>query len=226
MPPLNTSELHHTTTVTLRHYNNSAESFWEGTRDHDVSQNVSALLRHLGPSGPHRILDLGCGPGRDLVTFRELGHEPVGLDGAERFVRMARQHAGCEVLHQDFLNLQLPDRSFDGVFANATLFHVPRQELARVIGELWQCLRPEGVLFCSNPHGPNREGWSGDRFCSYLDLPTWRQVLTGVGFVELEHYYRPPGEPQHRQPWLATVWRKPAPAAADPEPRGGGQAGR
>src|SRR5689334_18858686 len=86
---------------TLAHYDASAESFWQGTRDHDVSQNIQALLRHL-PSGRRRILDFGCGPGRDLAAFAALGHEAVGLDGAPSFVAMARQHTGCEVLHQDF----------------------------------------------------------------------------------------------------------------------------
>ena len=193
--------------TTLAHYDGSADAFWEGTRDHDVSQNVQALLSHLEP-GPRRILDLGCGPGRDLRTFRDLGHEAVGLDGAARFVDMARRHTGCEVLHQDFLALELPVAHFDGVFANASLFHVPAQELPRVLGELRATLRPAGVLFCSNPHGRNEEGWNRGRYGTYLDAATWQEVATAAGFVLLEHHYRPPGLPRSRQPWLATVWRK------------------
>ncbi len=210
-PPLTTlnpERLRETSAVTLGHYNDGARSFWQGTSTHDVSQNVAALLRHLPSSGQHTILDLGCGPGRDLVTFRDLGHEAVGLDGAERFVEMARAHSGCEVLHQDFLALDLPERRFDGVFANASLFHVPSQELPRVLGDLWDALEEGGVLFSSNPHGPNREGWSGDRYCCYLDLDTYREFLTAAGFVELEHYYRPTGRPRAEQPWLASVWRR------------------
>lgn len=142
------------------------------------------------------------------MTFRDLGHLAVGLDGAERFVRMAGELSGCEVLHQDFLKLDLADRRFGGVFANASLFHVPSQELPRVLRELWTSLEVDGVLFCSNPHGPNREGWSGDRYCCYLDLETWRRFMADAGFIELEHYYRPSGKPRHEQPWLASVWRK------------------
>ena len=194
--------------TTLAHYDDTADAFWEGTRDHDVSQNVQALLSHL-EGGPFRILDLGCGPGRDLRTFRDLGHDAVGLDGAARFVDMARRHTGCEVLHQDFLALDLPAAHFDGVFANASLFHVPAQELPRVLAELHATLRPRGVLFSSNPHGRNEEGWNRGRYGTYLDLVTWRTLVTAAGFVELEHYYRPPGVPRTQQPWLATVWRKP-----------------
>lgn len=210
MPTLNTTQLLQASERTLGHYNERAQSFWEGTRDHDVSQNVAALLRHLPGSGPHAILDFGCGPGRDLASFKALGHAPVGLDGASEFVRLARAHSGCEVWQQDFLNLELPEHRFDGVFANAVLFHVPRQELARVLGQLWRCLAPGGVLFCSNPHGPNTEGWSGERYGCYLDLPTYQGLMADAAFIELEHYYRPSGQPRHLQPWLASVWRKPA----------------
>lgn len=200
-------ELREISRITLADYDDTADAFREGTRDHDVSQNIQALLFRLG-EGRHRILDLGCGPGRDLRAFRELGHEVVGLDGAARFVQMARRDSGCEVLHQDFLALDLPAQRFDGVFANASLFHVPSAELPRVLAELRGALRPGGVLFSSNPHGSNQEGWQGRRYGTWLDLETWRAVVGGAGFVELEHYYRPAGLPRAQQPWLATLWRK------------------
>lgn len=201
------AELRKISATTIAHYDDSAASFWEGTRDHDVSQNIDALLRHL-PAGRHRILDFGCGPGRDLAALTARGQEAVGLDGAAAFVEMARKFSGCEVLHQDFLALDLPPKSFDGVFANASFFHVPHQEMPRVLRELHVALRPGGVFFASNPHGANEEGWNRGRYGSYLDPPTWRGVVTAAGFEEIEHYYRPPGLPRVQQPWLATVWRR------------------
>jgi SAM-dependent methyltransferase len=205
---LGPDELHRISRVTLEHYDRNAERFWDGTKDHDVSQNVEALLRHLEGPGPFAILDLGCGPGRDLRRLSELGHEAVGLDGAPRFVAMARAYAGCEVWQQDFLSLDLPPVRFDGVFANASLFHVPVQELPRVLGELAATLRPRGVLFASNPHGRGDEGWQGERYGAWHDLATWRGYVASAGFELLDHYYRPPGRPRAEQPWLATVWRK------------------
>nr|MDP2192537.1 class I SAM-dependent methyltransferase [Rhodoferax sp.] len=195
--------------LTLAHYEQRAQAFWEGTRDHDVSQNIAALLQWIEAPAPFELLDFGCGPGRDLKTFKELGHHPTGLEGAARLATMARSYSGCEVLHQNFLELNLPGGHFDGVFANAVLFHVPSQALPRVLSELYATLKPGGVLFSSNPRGDGQEGWSGDRYSAFHDLQTWRNYLSAAGFVELTHYYRPAGLPLEQQPWLASVWRKP-----------------
>ncbi len=193
---------------TLAHYNKGAEHFWEGTRDHDVRQNIAELLRYIEGISPYTLLDFGCGPGRDLKVFTELGHIAVGLEGAMRFVEMARTYSGCDVWHQDFLKLDLPPGYFDGIFANASLFHVPGCELPRVLKELGITLKPRGVLFSSNPRGNNEEGWNHGRYGAYHDIKKWREYMTAAGFIEINHYYRPPGLPLEQQPWLASVWRK------------------
>jgi len=193
---------------TLGHYDQRAEDFWSGTRGHDVSQNIAALLRHIVSKPPATILDFGCGPGRDLEAFSKLGHTAIGLEGSERFAAMARVHSGCEVWRQDFLALDLPAEKFDGVFANASLFHVPGQELPRVLRDLHSTLRPGGVLFSSNPRGSNEEGWNRGRYGAYHDIESWRRYLQAAGFTELEHYYRPEGLPREQQPWLASAWRR------------------
>src|SRR5277367_5157801 len=102
---------------TLAYYEQNAEDFRAGTRDHDVRQNLDALLRHIKSAPPYKILDFGCGPGRDLKALAQLGHTAIGLDGSERFAEMARSDTGCTVWHQDFLQLDLPPAYFDGVFA-------------------------------------------------------------------------------------------------------------
>jgi SAM-dependent methyltransferase len=206
--PLDPTELERIAAQTLDHYAQRADDFREGTRDHDVSQNVAALLDRIEGAPPFAILDFGCGPGRDLATFTRLGHRAIGLEGCERFAAMARADTGCEVWQQDFLALDLPGASFDGVFANASLFHVPTQELPRVLRELHATLKPGGVLFASNPRGANEEGWNRGRYGVYHDLDTWRRFLRDASFVELDHYYRPPGLPREQQPWLASVWRR------------------
>lgn len=194
--------------LTLAHYDQRAEDFWQGTRDHDVRQNMEALLGAIESKPPFTILDFGCGPGRDLKAFKDLGHAPLGLEGSARFAAMARAYSGCEVWEQDFLALQLPAARFDGIFANASLFHVPGADLPRVLGELHATLKPGGVLFSSNPRGNNEEGWNRGRYGAYHDLDAWRRYVGGAGFEEISHYYRPPGLPREQQPWLASVWRR------------------
>jgi SAM-dependent methyltransferase len=196
------------TGITLEHYNERALEFWQGTRGHDVSQNINALLEQIQGTAPFTILDFGCGPGRDLRAFTDLGHVVVGLEGSEKFALMAREQ-GYQVWRQNFLELELPDNRFDGVFANASLFHVPSLELPRVLLEIKATLKPGGVLFSSNPRGDNSEGWHNGRYGAYHDLEAWRSFMADAGFLELTHYYRPAGLPREEQNWLASVWRKP-----------------
>ena len=112
--------------TTIAYYDLFARAFWNGTRHHDVSQNYAAFLDAIEGDPPYSILDFGCGPGRDLIHFRSWGHEAVGLDGSHQFVAMARSHSQCEVLHQDFLAMQLPESRFDGIFAKRLA--VPRAQ--------------------------------------------------------------------------------------------------
>ena len=192
---------------TLAHYDQHARSYWEGTHDHDVSQNIATLLKYIEAAPPFELLDFGCGPGRDLRTFKALGHRVSGLEGAPQLAAMARANSGCEVLEQSFLALDLPSSHFDGVFANAVLFHVPSQELPRVLKDLHMTLKPGGVLFSSNPRGDGQEGWKGDRYGAFHDWEAWRDFATAAGFVELTHYYRPTSVPLEQRAWLASAWR-------------------
>jgi len=203
MKPIN-NPLTDIETVTLSHYDQNADAFWLGTKDHDVAQNYAAFLAPLPKNKPLDILDLGCGPGRDVSYFKSLGHRPVGLDGSEVFCKMARAYTDCTILHQKFLSLKLSDFIFDGIFANASLFHVPSQELPRVLNELKSALKPDGILFLSIPRG-NDEGWSGQRYGHYMQLDVSKRFLEAAGFTMVDHYYRPFGKPLHEQPWLAIV---------------------
>ena len=195
-------------TRTIGHYQANAERFRDGTMDHDVSQNYAALLGAIVGPAPFSILDFGCGPGRDLAYFRSQGHVAIGLEGSAAFCDMARRHSGCEVLHQDFLELSLPVAFFDGVFANASLFHVPSRELPRVLSEIRTAIKPGGVLFSSNPRGGNEEGWRGDRYGCYWEVERWTEIVEAAGYEHVAHYYRPKDRPRGEQPWLASVWRR------------------
>lgn len=208
-PAASVDDAHAVVQSTLEHYSRHAYRFREGTWDHDVSQNRDALLRYISAEPPFRILDLGCGPGRDLIAFSRLGHTVVGIDGCAEFVKMAREASGADVWQQDFLDLSLPPDYFDGVFANASLFHVPSKLAPDVLQRLFRTLKAGGVLCSSNPRGKNQEGWSGERYGTYYDYERWNALMCEAGFTQLDCFYRPTGLPRHQQSWLVTVWRKP-----------------
>ena len=173
-----------------------------------MKQNIEALLRHTAAAAPLRILDFGCGPGRDLAAFRALGHEPIGVEGSPVFAAMAREHSGCEVWQQNFLALELPRGHFHGIFANASLFHVPRRELPRVLAN---CMRHCSPMACSSAPirvATTRRAGIAGAMAAYHDLHAWRAFLHAAAFAELEHYFRPSGLPLEQQPWLASVWRR------------------
>lgn len=197
--------------ITIAEYQSTAASFRMGTWDHDVSQNRTALVASM-PRNPGRILDLGCGPGRDIVAFQAEGHEVIGLDATPAFVAMAQQAGGGEVWQQNFLNLDLPDQLFDGIFANASLIHVPAAEMVRVLTDLQQSLVPGGAIVMSLARGDG-EGFAdrptGRRYTAYWEYSAIAPLIEQAGFVIDHHYYRPPGLPQAMQSWLAIVAKRP-----------------
>jgi hypothetical protein len=132
---------------------------------------------HRGAVAPHR----GAAAAFDPRLRLRAGARPCSTSCAAAIVRsawrarrpwrnMARTHSGCEVWEQDFLESRSAPGSFHGIFANASLFHVPRPELPRVLRQLQASLKPDGVLFSSNPRGDNQESINGERYGAYHDL--------------------------------------------------------
>ena len=106
-------------------------------------------------------------PYREPVTGSVRG---TGLDGCEAFCEMVRTHLGCDVWRGNFLALDLPSENSEGLFANASLFHVPTRYLKAVLDALFATLVPGGVLFSSNLRGNGQEGWMDERYGVYHDI--------------------------------------------------------
>ncbi|MEM7180767.1 MAG: class I SAM-dependent methyltransferase [Spirochaetota bacterium] len=195
------------TESTIQHYESRPEQFWQGTKDHDVTQNYDRFLSNIPFSGSLTLLDFGCGPGRDLLYFKQQGHKSYGLDGCASFCKMAREYAEVPVLQQNFVNLELQKNFFHGIFANASLFHVPKKHLSRVLTELRNALQTDGVLFSSNPRGRGESFQEGGRYGNYMELEIYKDCVEDCGFRLLEHYYRPDSLPIAERPWLACVFQ-------------------
>ena len=154
--------------TTIAYYDRFARAFWEGTRHHDVSQNYAALLNAIEGEPPFSILDLGCGPGRDLSHFRSLGHEAVGLDGSRHFVAMARSHSQCEVFHQDFLAMQLPENRFDGIFAKRVAVPSAQPGIAEGSAATAQNVEAARCAVLLQSEGEQRGGVERRSLCLFL----------------------------------------------------------
>jgi len=129
--------------------------------------------------------------GATSARFATAATSPSDSTGHVRSLRWRAPSTGCVVLQQDFLALDLPAARFDGVFANASLFHVPSHELPRVTAQLRCALRPRG---CSSPrtHAARTGRMAGGRYGVWHDLAGWRATARPQAFVEVRHFYRPP----------------------------------
>lgn len=149
---------------TIWFYDSDPEGYSEATFGNDVSGIRDRFLTHL-PEGA-RILDLGCGSGRDTLAFRNLGYDVVAVDGSEGMCRVAERNTGMPVRRLMFSDLDY-ENEFDGVWACASLLHLPMDELKDVMVKVRMALKPGGVLYVSFKEG-EFSGMRDGRF--YTDL--------------------------------------------------------
>lgn len=168
---------------TLSYYNNSAKSFIEGTIDADLSDLRKRFLNYL-PDSAH-ILDLGCGSGRDAKAFLEQGYTVTAVDGSAECCKLASDYIGQEVIYKTFEEMDF-DQAFDGVWACASLLHVPYGELTGIFEKIAQALKPGGFLYASFKYG-EFEGERNGRYFTDLTkkrLETLLVPVTGLAIVE------------------------------------------
>lgn len=147
--------------MSFEFYNQNASSFFAQTVTADMSEAQNSFLRRLPKGG--RILDAGCGSGRDAKAFAEQGYEIVAFDASAEMVRMAAAHSGLAIRQMTFEQMDWHDH-FDGVWASASLLHVPRAELLCIIESFRQALKPGGVWYLSFKYGTEEREKDGRRF--------------------------------------------------------------
>ena len=135
---------------TRAYYDGNSRGYSDSTMGNDLSDTMSRFLGHMRQGG--RILDLGCGSGRDTKTLMSKGYDVVPVDGSEGMCRVASENLGMPVRRLDFSDLDYV-KEFDGVWACASLLHVPSAELPRTIMLIHRSLRSDGVLFANFKEG-------------------------------------------------------------------------
>ena len=189
--------------MTTRYYSENAPVFFADTVAVAMDPLYARFLPHLPPGG--HILDAGCGSGRDTLAFLERGYQVTAFDASPSLASLAERHTG-----QPVRVLRLQDmewsQTFDGIWACASLLHVPAAELPEVMGRLAGALRPGGVLYASFKYGHGERERQGRRFTD-LDVAGLRALLAQVpGLTEPETWISQdlrPGRAAER--WLNTL---------------------
>ena len=135
---------------TLDYYNKNSEEYFNSTLNVDMTNTYKEFLK-LVPEGG-KILDLGCGSGRDSMNFMKLGYEVTAVDGAKELAKKASVLLGNEVIVSTFEELELKEK-FHGIWACASLLHIKREDLKTVLNNLYNNLEDNGVFYMSFKYG-------------------------------------------------------------------------
>ena len=160
------------------YYNTNAKDFFEGTAYVDMSEQYKDFLTYIPKGG--KILDAGCGSGRDSRIFKEYGYDIVAMDGSIELCKLASEYIGQEVIHKQFQDIDFPP-IFDGIWAAASLLHVPSSEIDMVLSKLKESLKTGGIFYASFKYG-DFEGERNGRYFHDLNEETAKVLFTRVGF--------------------------------------------
>jgi 2-polyprenyl-3-methyl-5-hydroxy-6-metoxy-1,4-benzoquinol methylase len=156
---------------TLEYYQRNAKEFFSQTINVDMQNVYHPFLEYLPKthlSNQQKILDVGCGSGRDSVFFANKGFEVVAIDGSKSLIELAQQtdtRIDWQCLRFDEIAKQSWQNQFTGIWACASLLHVPFDDLPKILNDLLSCLRPTGILYASFKYGDNEREKDGRFFC-------------------------------------------------------------
>ena len=167
---------------TIAYYNENAVAFVEGTLDADMSYVRDLFLRYVKAGG--RILDAGCGSGRDSLAFMDAGYEVDAFDASEEICRLAAERLGFQVACKRFEDLD-GEEEYDGIWCCASLLHVQADDLLDVMNRLRKLLKPEGVIYISFKKGDIERVKNG-RFFHDMTAEACEKLLLDNGFEILE----------------------------------------
>ena len=190
---------------TIDYYNNHAEEFTASTFEVDMESLYQPFLVELQEGA--RILDVGCGPGRDTLAFKNKGYQVDAIDYSEELVKKATQLTGIPVRLQSFYEIDA-DQAYDGIWACASLLHCERTRLKEVIGKLLSALKPNGMLYMSFKYGNGDRQKDGRQFTD-LDEVQAKALLGQFDRVQqIQQWITIDQRPERQEKWLNLIWKK------------------
>lgn len=151
---------------TLDYYERYAIPYYEQTIDLDLSEIMQEFVKLLPEDA--EVLDLGCGSGRDTKALEEHGFYVTPMDGSAKMCELAEIYTDREVLHLTFEEMDFRE-VFDGIWACASLVHVPGEDMQRILGKVLEALKPGGVLYFSVYEGERDGVYGGRYYCDYTE---------------------------------------------------------
>ena len=194
------------TESTLNYYQANSESFIENTVNVDVNDLYRQFLENMPSTG--KILDAGCGSGRDTKFFLEKGFNVIAFDNSPNMVCHAAELTGQEVLLMSFEDIEFKD-NFDGIWACASVLHVPENNISGVLSKFTDALKDDGILYTSFKYGEKEQIRNGRFFADYTE-ERFDQLLAAIPKLELIQYWKTsdlrPGRSEEK--WLNILLRK------------------
>lgn len=190
---------------TIDYYNKNAAAFYQQTVDIDMETLYQPFLRYLSKNA--KILDLGCGSGRDALAFKQKGYEVEATDYSINLVEQARKNTGIQVRLESFYDLNAKEQ-YDGIWACASLLHCERSKLSDVLQRLVQALKPNGVCYMSFKYGSEEREKDG-RYFTDLDENQANQLLTKVEHILLlQQWITTDKRVDRTEEWLNIIFQK------------------
>lgn len=191
---------------TISYYNQNAKTFAEGTLSLDFKSKQDLFAGKLQEGA--RILDFGCGAGRDTKYFMEKGFQVDALDGSEELCRIASEFTGNPVKHAMFQDLDETER-YDGIWACSSILHVSKAELPCILGKMAKAAKPCGILYVSFKYG-DYEGERNGRYFTDMTEDTFAPLLQGIGNLSIEEQWVTKDVRPERgnEKWLNLILRK------------------
>lgn len=190
---------------TIDYYNKHVEEFTTSTFEVDMKSLYQPFLAEL-PEGA-RILDVGCGSGRDTLTFKNKGYQVDAIDYSEELVKKATRLTGIPIKLKSFYEVD-DYEAYDGIWACASLLHCERSRLAEVLEKMVQALKPNGVIYMSFKYGDSDRDQDGRQFTD-LDENQAEALLEQFDNVQhIQQWVTLDQRPDRQEKWLNLLWKK------------------
>lgn len=190
---------------TIDYYNNSADDFAEATLHVDMAGLYQPFLTELPKTA--RILDVGCGAGRDTLAFKNIGYEVDAIDYSEELVKKATQLTGVRVQLMSFYEID-DHEVYDGIWACASLLHCERDRLAEVMGQLIIALKPNGVIYMSFKYGDSDRDKDGRKFTDLDEIQADALLEQFDNVQQIKQWVTLDQRPDRQEKWLNLLWKK------------------